>query len=116
MAHTNSRDETSPLLSDDESTLDDRRATKTKVTPLPKVQLGGESCPSILGGGWHSSLNFSVLCAVRMAEPIAFSQIFPYINEFMNDLHLTDDPKRIGFYSGLVVCIRVLSVHLGNHF
>lgn len=44
---------------------------------------------------------------MRIAEPIAFSQIFPYINEFMEDLHLTDDPKRIGLYSGLVVRILV---------
>lgn len=30
-------------------------------------------------------------------------QIFPYINEFLSDLHVTADPKKIGFYSGLVV-------------
>jgi len=72
-------------LSDDESTLE-LKSLKTKVTPLPKAQFG-------------------VLCAVRIAEPIAFSQIFPYINEFMDDLHLTDDPKRIGLYSGLVESI-----------
>lgn len=42
---------------------------------------------------------------MRLVEPIAYTQIFPYINEFMNDLHVTDDPKRIGFYSGMVVRI-----------
>ncbi|KAL0947387.1 hypothetical protein HGRIS_013502 [Hohenbuehelia grisea] len=52
-------------------------------TPLPRVQL-------------------AVLCALRMLDPLSFSQIFPYINDFMADLHLTEDPSQIGFYSGLV--------------
>jgi len=61
-------------------------AGKQKPTPLPKGQL-------------------AALCTVRIADPIAFTQVFPYINEFMNDLHLADgDPSKIGFYSGLVVC------------
>ncbi|KAF5372992.1 hypothetical protein D9758_001664 [Tetrapyrgos nigripes] len=39
---------------------------------------------------------------IRLAEPIAFCQIFPYINEFIAYLNVTDDPSQIGFYSGLV--------------
>jgi len=53
------------------------------VTPLPKAQLAS-------------------LCAVRLVDPIAFTQIFPYVNEMLASLHVTDDPSRIGFYSGLV--------------
>ena len=53
------------------------------VTPLPKAQL-------------------ATLCAIRLVDPIAFTQIFPYVNEMMERLHLTDDPNKIGFYSGLV--------------
>ncbi|EED79032.1 predicted protein, partial [Postia placenta Mad-698-R] len=49
-------------------------------TPLPKVQL-------------------ITLCAVRLVDPIAFTQIFPYVNEMMERLHLTNDPSKIGFYS-----------------
>lgn len=56
----------------------------SRVTPLPKVQL-------------------ITLCAVRLVDPIAFTQIFPYVNEMMERLHLTNDPSKIGFYSGLVV-------------
>jgi hypothetical protein len=41
------------------------------------------------------------LCVIRLVDPIAFTQIFPYINEMMAHLHLTDDPLRVGFYSGL---------------
>ncbi|KIM77976.1 hypothetical protein PILCRDRAFT_794993 [Piloderma croceum F 1598] len=73
-------DETQLLLSD--NSLKSQQTVKTKATPLPLVQLG-------------------VLCSVGITDPIAFSQIFPYINNFISSLHVTDDPKRIGFYSGL---------------
>ncbi|KIL00657.1 hypothetical protein PAXRUDRAFT_29651 [Paxillus rubicundulus Ve08.2h10] len=74
-------DETCPLLSDPR--LEAQSAQKQEPTPLPTAQL-------------------AALCIVRLVDPIAFTQLFPYVNEFMNDLHLTDDPSRIGFYSGLV--------------
>ena len=57
-----------------------------RVTPIPKAQL-------------------ATLCAVRLVDPIAFTQIFPYVNEMINHLHLTNDPSKIGFYSGIVVSI-----------
>ncbi|KAF8969920.1 major facilitator superfamily multidrug-resistance, DHA1 sub-family [Flammula alnicola] len=57
-------------------------ATISKQTPLPKAQ-------------------FAILCLLRPLDPMSFTQIFPYINEFMSDLHVTDDPSQIGFYSGL---------------
>ncbi|KAF8201618.1 major facilitator superfamily multidrug-resistance, DHA1 sub-family [Pholiota molesta] len=57
--------------------------TFSKATPIPKVQ-------------------FTVLCLLRLLDPMSFTQIFPYINEFMSDLNVTNDPSRIGFYSGLV--------------
>jgi hypothetical protein len=71
--------ETQPLLNDAEN-----QSRLPKITPLPKRSL-------------------AILCALRLVEPIAFTQIFPYVNEMINDLHLTDDINRIGFYSGLVV-------------
>lgn len=56
------------------------------VTPLPKAQLAS-------------------LCMVRLVDPIAFTQIFPYVNEMMEYLRVTEDPSKIGFYSGLVVSV-----------
>ncbi|EMD38498.1 hypothetical protein CERSUDRAFT_113677 [Gelatoporia subvermispora B] len=53
------------------------------ITPVPKAQL-------------------AALCGVRLVDPIAFTQIFPYVNEMMDHLHLTEDRSKIGFYSGLV--------------
>lgn len=67
--------------------LHDQGTAKPAPTPIPKAQL-------------------ATLCTLRIVEPIASTQLFPYVNEFISDLHLTDDPSRIGFYSGLVVrCI-----------
>ncbi|KAI0094018.1 MFS general substrate transporter [Irpex rosettiformis] len=56
---------------------------KHGVTPLPKAQL-------------------ATLCAVRLVDPIMFTQIFPYVNEMMDHLHLTEDRSKTGLYSGLV--------------
>lgn len=47
---------------------------------------------------------------------MAFSQIFPYVNEFMSDLHLTDDPSQIGNYSGLVVRIPSCPLSISSNF
>ncbi|KAL4067147.1 major facilitator superfamily domain-containing protein [Scleroderma yunnanense] len=42
------------------------------------------------------------LCAVRFIYGMAFTQLFPYVNNSMSNLHLTSDPTCIGFCSGLV--------------
>jgi hypothetical protein len=83
--------ESRPLLADERQTrlevhhemITGSRLSR-KQTPLPKVQLG-------------------VLCFLRTLDPMNFTQIFPYINEFITDLHVTSDLSQIGFYSGLVV-------------
>jgi hypothetical protein len=82
-SETTVHDETSPLLTTDPP-LEAQTLTKPNPTPVLKLPL-------------------AALCIVRVAEPIAFTQIFPYVNEFLSDLHVTDDPSQIGFYSGLVV-------------
>ena len=74
-------DETCPLLRDPESTQARRSARST----LPARQLG-------------------VLCAIRLADPIAFTQIFPYVNEMMERFGVAE-PSKTGFYSGLVVSL-----------
>ena len=89
-------EESRPFLSQDLQDaikLDDRSAEdgcctsnlrSSKMTPIPKAQL-------------------AVLCAVRLVDPIMFTQIFPYVNEMMDHLHLTEDKSKIGLYSGMVV-------------
>ncbi|KAG9001956.1 hypothetical protein FRB93_011928 [Tulasnella sp. JGI-2019a] len=68
---------------------------KRKRTPLPKRQL-------------------AIICLCRLAEPIAYSQIFPYINQMVEELHVTKKSADIGFYSGLVdglfACAQLLTI------
>lgn len=80
-AHPESQpsDESTPLLSEHA----DLEAAKRK-TPLPKGQL-------------------AALCISRLSDPIAYTQLFPYINAMLFELKVTDDISKIGFYSGLVV-------------
>ncbi|KAG8810715.1 hypothetical protein FRC19_004354 [Serendipita sp. 401] len=89
--------ESTPLLQHDASPENDaeqgRKTTTTVQTPVP----------------WRQILT---LCAVRIVDPIAFSQILPYINDMLRDMHVTDDPARIGFYSGLTESAFSLAVML----
>ncbi|CAK5279462.1 unnamed protein product [Mycena citricolor] len=77
-----SSDETTPLLTDG-SSLEEQRESKAAATPIPMAQL-------------------AALCVARLTDPIAYCQIFPYINALLVSLHVTDDVSKIGFYSGLV--------------
>ncbi|KAJ7197172.1 major facilitator superfamily domain-containing protein [Mycena pura] len=80
-------DESTPLLTDHARQQDSEAQTLSKKpTPLPKAQL-------------------TALCILRLADPMAYTQIFPYINEFLLLLHVTDDVSKVGFYSGVVESI-----------
>jgi len=46
---------------------------------------------------------------MRFGEPIAFTVIFPFIARFLEDLHVTDDPSKLGYWAGIIV--RKLRVH-----
>ncbi|TEB35962.1 MFS general substrate transporter [Coprinellus micaceus] len=72
-----------PIPADTEDAAIDQNTPVPYKTPLPKLQL-------------------AILCAVRLMDPVTFTQIFPYINEFISRLHLVEDDSQIGFYSGLV--------------
>ncbi|KAE9405880.1 MFS general substrate transporter [Gymnopus androsaceus JB14] len=75
--------ESTPLLHDAQNDVEVQECFTEQTTPLPKLQL-------------------ALICLIRIMDPIAFTQIFPYINEFITFLKLTDDPSQTGFYSGLV--------------
>ena len=67
-------DENTPLL-----------ATETKaVTPLPKLQL-------------------SLICFLRITEPIAFLVCFPFVNQMLLDVGAAKNPKDVG-WPAAVVC------------
>ncbi|KAF9061694.1 MFS general substrate transporter [Rhodocollybia butyracea] len=78
LSESNAIDETTPLLNPE-----DQEPLVKETTPLPTLQL-------------------LIVCLIRIMDPISFTQIFPYVNEFITFLKLADDPSQIGFYSGLV--------------
>lgn len=43
-----------------------------------------------------------VLMITRLAEPISYTVIFPFINQMVEELGITDNSDKVGFYSGLV--------------
>lgn len=88
MATESEPHESQPLLHD--------QTTHATITPLPKAQL-------------------TALCIAKLSDPISYSQIFPYINELLMVLHVTDDPSKVGFYSGLVVCIVPIFMRILAH-
>lgn len=51
---------------------------------------------------------------MRFGEPIAFSLIFPFVSQFIEELGVTDDPRKIGYYAGIIV--RAPSLCLLEHF
>lgn len=80
------------LPGDDEEAVSSRTARRRGLTPLPKTQLGA-------------------LIAVRIVDPIAYQQIFPYINQLLADMGVAK-PEQVGFYSGLVVRMKCLGAGL----
>ncbi|KAF5367225.1 hypothetical protein D9757_012229 [Collybiopsis confluens] len=75
--------ESTPLLAEARNDPEDPESLVHEATPLPLFQL-------------------CIVCFIRLMDPIAFTQISPYINNFIIFLHLTDDPSKTGFYSGLL--------------
>ncbi|OAV86762.1 hypothetical protein PTTG_05566 [Puccinia triticina 1-1 BBBD Race 1] len=60
------------------------------TTPLPRRQL-------------------VVLCLMRVTEPISQSLIQPFINQMLEDLEVTPDRTKIGFYAGLITSLFAFS-------
>ena len=60
---------------------DAKLKTLTGMTPVPTKQL-------------------VVLCICRIADPVVFTQIFPYINEMLTSFAL--EREKVPFYAGLV--------------
>ncbi|KAL0578150.1 hypothetical protein V5O48_003855 [Marasmius crinis-equi] len=44
----------------------------------------------------------TVLCYLRVLDPLNFTQIFPYVNQFLSDLNVSKDASKIALYSGIV--------------
>ncbi|KAE8225439.1 hypothetical protein CF319_g1815 [Tilletia indica] len=60
------------------------------VTPLPKMSL-------------------AIVFLVRIAEPINFTFILPFINSYVWDLNVTRDRSRVGIYAGIIESLFAVS-------
>lgn len=59
--------------------------SKDDPTPLPKLQI-------------------SIILLMRLAEPVSFSIIFPFISQMVEEeLGVVKDKSQVGFYAGLIV-------------
>ncbi|GAA5866645.1 hypothetical protein JCM8547_002708 [Rhodosporidiobolus lusitaniae] len=77
-----------------------------------EAERGAEAGEDVEGRRKATPLPFKqvlVLCLMRFGEPIAFTLIFPFIARFVEDLHVTDDPKKIGYYAGLIESLFALT-------
>lgn len=75
--------------SNDDSDASQRR-DDSRPTPLPKAQL------------------FIVLF-MQVAEPVTSTVIYPFVNQLVKELHITDDERKTGYYVGLIVSRPALS-------
>jgi len=51
---------------------------------------------------WKSLLIVQLLTA---AQPFALDIVYPFINQMILEIGVVDDPKKVGFYSGLVMSV-----------
>lgn len=72
-----------------DSAGEDDRRDEAEDVPLPKAQI-------------------ALLCYTRLVEPIAFFSIFPFINKMIQETGNLKESD-VGFYSGLIVCLRHFS-------
>ncbi|KAG2057778.1 MFS general substrate transporter [Suillus hirtellus] len=75
-SHEIMENETTPLVP--------TKSLKKLKTPLPKLQIG-------------------ILISLHLAEPIASTSIFPYINQLIRELGITGgDDAAVGYYAGII--------------
>lgn len=67
---------------------------------LATAEEGDSKSPTVVGITPVPTKQLVVLCICRIADPVAFTQIFPYINEMLASLAIEDE--RLPFYAGLV--------------
>ncbi|KZV60938.1 MFS general substrate transporter [Peniophora sp. CONT] len=95
--------ESAPLLSPSETTSLLAHAISPSLSSrdiLVTAEEGESDSPKAVGITPVPTKQLVVLCICRIADPVVFSQIFPYINEMLSSLAL--EPERIPFYAGLV--------------
>jgi hypothetical protein len=62
-----------------------------RITPLPKFQL-------------------SLICLIRLTEPICFLCVLPFINQMLLDVGAAKNPEAVGYSAGIVSFPAALSL------
>ncbi|KAE9402515.1 MFS general substrate transporter [Gymnopus androsaceus JB14] len=77
-------DEETPLIANSNVNNDNKRKRQRTPTPLPKMQI-------------------SILLLLQICEPITSQSIYPYINQLVSELDITNgDERSVGYYAGLI--------------
>ncbi|KAG1785988.1 major facilitator superfamily domain-containing protein [Suillus plorans] len=72
------------IMANETTPLVPTKSSKKLKTPLPKLQIG-------------------ILMSLQLAEPIASTSIFPYINQLIRELGITGgDDAAVGYYAGII--------------
>ncbi|CAE6477419.1 unnamed protein product [Rhizoctonia solani] len=77
----------------------------TVASPAASIKLDGCAFPA---KGVPTPLpmgKFSILLMLNAVFPLAFEVVYPFVNAMIVEIGVTDDPERVGFYSGLVESI-----------
>jgi len=78
--------EQEPSGTGDTGTHQSLSSSERSLTPIP----------------WKSLLIVQLLTA---AQPFALDIVYPFINQMILEIGVVDNPKKVGFYSGLVMSV-----------
>lgn len=92
-SHNGEVDETTPLIASDNS-LGTNQLENGEIEQQIPDSKESENLPMV---------QIMLLCFARIAEPIAFFSIFPFISRMIQDAAGVDESE-VGFSSGLIVC------------
>ncbi|BEI86362.1 hypothetical protein CcaverHIS002_0606490 [Cutaneotrichosporon cavernicola] len=66
----------------------------TTLTAFPEAEVKGPTPLPVR--------QLSIVLFLRVTEPISYLVCFPFINQMLLDIGVVDDPRRAGFYAGIV--------------
>ncbi|KZW01590.1 MFS general substrate transporter [Exidia glandulosa HHB12029] len=98
-----------------------RRCSRTRNLATAPVSCRAHPCPGSRSpvcapapGDSAAHASLAALWMVNTIPGLAFEIIYPFVNEMIVEIGVTDDPERVGFYSGIVeslfACVQVLTV------
>ncbi|KAG8715981.1 hypothetical protein FRC11_011674, partial [Ceratobasidium sp. 423] len=75
------------------------------ASPAASIKLGPSATPAKNTATPLPMGKFAILLMLNAVFPLAFEVVYPFVNAMVVEIGVTDDPERVGFYSGLVESI-----------